>query len=197
MGANLNKQLKKFIKEAGQEACQRARIYAKAKVQNDFDEKLIQELAKITGHEHLAATCYVDVYLDDNGHLSTDMYNDYAVLNPDDFKSNSSFHQSGAPWTTATENVGLHKDDFWEQYSLRKDGELETAQHGRLDLEWVTDNFWDGIVWKTNGWPRGDADILSAYPDKEIPAVKLIESYIRKYNKSQRYWQYIQEGLGI
>lgn len=197
MGASLNKQLKKIVKERGQEAAQRAHIYASSKVQNDFDEELIGELAKITGHEHLAATCYVDIELNADGSLSTEMYNDYSVLDPDVFKSKSSFHQSGAPWVSVSRHYDLHRDAFWEEHNARQENGIKSPQYGSLDLDWVTDNFWDGIVWKTNGWPLGNADFLSAWSERETPAVKLIELYIRKYNRSRRYWQYIQEGLGI
>ena len=176
-----------IAKEIEQIAVARARY----RVQDDFNRELIEEIANKTGHPNLAATCFVDVDLSSNDDLDVHVYNDDTVIDGL-YSSNSSFHKSGGKWSSITRHYSMSKDEFWERKFTEAYG---GESHGIVDTEWLADNFWDGVYWATNGWPRGDVDFLTSYKYNDVSAISVIKSYYKRYVRSNRFQQYINEEI--
>lgn len=176
-----------IAKEIEQIAVARARY----RVQDDFNRELIEEIANKTGHPNLAATCFVDVDLSSNDDLDVHVYNDHTVIDGL-YSSNSSFHKSGGKWSSITRHYSMSKDEFWERKFTEDYG---GESHGIVDTEWLADNFWDGVYWATNGWPRGDVDFLTSYKYNDVSAISVIKSYYKRYVRSNRFQQYINEEI--
>ena len=175
-----------IAKEVEKTAIARARY----RVQNDFNRELISEIARKTEHENLAATCFVDVDLSSDDELEVRVYNDWTVIEGL-YSSNSSFHQSGDKWRSIRKHYSMSKDEFWE----RKYNGEDSGDYGVVDPEWLADNFWDGVYYMTNGWPRSDAEFLGVYKYRDVSAISVIESYYNRYVKSNRFQKYIQEEI--
>ena len=171
--------------EVGKIAAARARY----RVQDDFNRELVDEIANKTGHENLAATCFVDVNLESDDSLDVHVYNDGSVIDGL-YNSNSSFHQSGGKWRSVAQHYNMSKYEFWEKKS-----EGYSGDYGILDVEWLADNFWDGVYYATNGWPRSDAEFLSVYRYSDVSAISVIKSYYNRYVNSNKFPKYVQEEI--
>lgn len=191
MGSGFYKDYKNAIEQVRKDTEAVAVARARYRVQDDFNRELIEEIADKTGHPNLAASCFVDVDLSSNDDLDVHIYNDHNVLEGL-YTSNSSFHKSGEKWMSITKHYNMSKDEFWEKKQFEDYG---GGSYGVVDTEWLADNFWDGTYWATNGWPRGDADILDSYPYKDVSAISVIKSYYGRYIRSNRFQQYIQEEI--
>lgn len=167
--------------------------YARARyrVQDDFNRDLLKQIADKTEHPRLAATCFVDVALGSNDDLNVRVYNDWRQIDGL-FSSNSSFHQSGGKWQSVTEHYGMSKDEFWENKYFGQEGD---KSYGVVDPEWLADNFWDGIYYATNGWPRSDAEFLTVYRYQDVSAISVIKAYYNNYVNSNTFQKYIQEEI--
>ena len=167
--------------------------YARARyrVQDDFNRDLLKQIADKTEHPRLAATCFVDVALGSNDDLNVRVYNDWRQIDGL-FSSNSSFHQSGEKWQSVTEHYGMSKDEFWENKYFGQEGD---KSYGVVDPEWLADNFWDGVYYATNGWPRSDAEFLSVYKYQDVSAISVIKAYYNNYVRSNIFQKYIQEEI--
>ena len=177
--------------EIAEEAVKIAVARARYRVQEDYNRELIQEIASKTGHENLASTCFVEVDISSKDNLKVDVYTDSDMIEGL-HKSNSSFHQDGGKWRSVKRHYGMSRDDFWE----RKDSGYEDGgSFGTVDTEWLTDNFWNGVYYATNGWPLGNADFLQVYPYNDISADFITSSYHKRYVKSQRFQKYIAEEI--
>ena len=168
-------------------------VYARARyrVQDDFNRDLLKQIADKTEHPRLAATCFVDVALGSNDDLNVRVYNDWRPIDGL-FSSNSSFHQSGGKWQSVTEHYGMSKDEFWENKYFGQEGD---KSYGVVDPEWLADNFWDGVYYATNGWPRSDAEFLSVYKYQDVSAISVIKAYYNNYVNSNTFQKYIQEEI--
>ena len=173
--------------DAAKEAYARARY----RVQDDFNRDLLKQIADKTDHPRLAATCFVDVEWGSNDDLDVHVYNDWRQIDGL-FSSNSSFHQSGEKWKSVTEHYGMSKDEFWEKKYFGEEG---NKSYGVVDPEWLADNFWDGIYYATNGWPRSDAEFLSVYRYQDVSAISVIKDYYNNYVNSNTFQKYIQEEI--
>ena len=171
--------------EVGKIAAARARY----RVQDDFNRELVDEIANKTGHENLAATCFVNVNLESDDSLDVHVYNDGSVIDGL-YNSNSSFHQSGGKWRSVAKHYNMSKDEFWEKKS-----EGYSGDYGILDTEWLADNFWDGVYYATNGWPIGSAEFLSVYKYNDVSAISVIKSYYNRYVNSNKFQKYVQEEI--
>lgn len=164
---------------------------ARYRVQEDYNTELIQKIAVKTGHENLAAACFVDVDLDSTDSLEVHAYHDWTMIDGL-YHSNSSFHQSGDTWTSIEDHYSMSKEEFWE----KKEEGYGGGAYGAVDSEWIMDNFWDGVYWITNGWPRGNAEFLHSYRIRtKVAAGDIIEAYHNKYVSSNRFQKYIQEEI--
>ena len=85
----------------------------------------------------------------------------------------------------------MSREEFWEN----KENGYGGGSFGRVDSEWILDNFWDGVYWVTNGWPLGNAEYLSTWKTHDVSAVSVIESYHNKYVRSNKFQKYIQEEI--
>ena len=191
MGADVHALLEKLAKELAEEKVKAAAEIAGYRTQNDFNNELCDYVADVTGHKHLATTCFVEVSIESGIDLKVEAFTD-SEYSLKVFKSNSSFHQGGGKWRSIKSHYTMSSDDFWERKIL---GDEPSRQYGALDMDWVTDNFWDGIVYSTNGWPLGKADYLAVYKDREIPARAAVASYVDKYIADDRYPKYILDEL--
>lgn len=174
--------------EKMQEAC----AIARAKVQEDFDNEIVDFVAKYTGHHTLSQTVFVTVSLDSID-LDVDTYtnSDYIF---GVFTSNSDFHPGVENWKRVSKLKGMSKDEFWDR---KLSGQLEGGNYGGVESDWLTDNFWSGIVVGTNGWPRGDAEFLSVIRSRGKSGNDAAKQYVDKYKASGRYQAYILEALGL
>ncbi len=163
---------------------------ARAKVQQDFDNEIVDFVAGYTGHSTLAQTVFVEINLN-SIHLDVEEYtnSDY-ILGV--FSSNSSFHPEFEGWKRVSKLKGMSKDTFWD---LKLNGELDGGDYGGVESDWLTDNFWKGIVVGTNGWPRGDAEVLSVIRSRGISGKSAVDQYVKNYNASGRYPAYIREAV--
>lgn len=183
----------KAVEDITKEVNDRAVSYARYKVQEDFNTELIKEVAKKTGHKNLATTVFVDVSLESDDSLKVHFYNDASWIEGD-YHSNSSFHQSGGKWSSVSEHYGLSKDDFWDmKFNEGYGGDA----HGTVDSDWLADNFWDGIIYYTNGWPRGAAEYLYVGKRHEKSAESVMDEYVKKYISNGRYQRYIMEAISM
>lgn len=178
--------VEKKRKMAAEEAIKRATY----RVQEDFNRELVDEIARKTGHEHLATTCFAAITPVGDSGFHYHIYNDASMIDGL-FRSNSSFHQGNGGWTPVSQHYGMSKEEFWERKAMGEDG----GDFGGVDAEWLADNFWDGIYWATNGWPRSDADFLSSYQYNDVSAISVIKSYCKRYERSKRYQKYVEEEL--
>lgn len=192
MSSNFYKDYEDAVEQIRKDAEKQAIARARYRVQDDFNRELISEIAQKTGHENLAATCFVDVDLSSDDDLDVRIYNDWTVIEGF-YSSNSSFHQSGGKWQSVTEHYGMSKDEFWERKYSGEDG----GDYGVVDPEWLADNFWDGVYYATNGWPRGGAEFLSVYRYNDVSAISVIKSYYNRYLRSNKFQKYIQEELNV
>lgn len=192
MASDFYKDYKNAVEQIRAEAETTARARARYRVQDDFNNELIEKIATETGHPNLATTCFVDVDMESNLDLNVNIYNDWTVIDGM-FSSKSSYHQSGSPWESIGINYYLSKDEFWDR---KESGEDNLGNnHGIVDSEWLADSFWDGIYTATNGWPLGDAMFLSVYKYRDTSAISIIQSYFKNYVKSNKYSKYTQEEL--
>lgn len=190
MGSSFDKDYKNAVEKIRKDAEAQAIARARYRVQDDFNRELVAQIANKTGHENLAATCFVDVELSSNNDLDVRVYNDWTVIEGL-YNSNSSFHQSGGKWRSVSEHYGMSKDEFWERKYNGEDG----GNYGTIDSEWLADNFWDGVYYATNGWPRSDAQFLTVYKYHDVSALSVIESYYNRYVNSNKFQKYIQEEI--
>lgn len=192
MSSDFYDDYKNAVEQIRKDVEAKATARARYKVQNDFNTELINEIANKTGHENLASTCFVDVELDSDYSLDVRVYNDWTVIEGL-YSSNSSFHQSGGKWQSVTEHYGMSREDFWERKFNGEDG----GNYGTVDSEWLADNFWDGVYYATNAWPRSDAEFLVVYKYHDVSAVSVIESYYDRYVNSNRFQKYIQKEINM
>ena len=172
---------------------------ARYRVQDDFNRELIKEIATKTEHENLAATCFVDVNLESDDSLDVHVYNDWTVIDGL-YNSNSSFHQSGGEWKSVVDNYSTSREEFWSNLESMKDEygdewRRHRGNYGTVDPEWLADNFWDGVYYTTNGWPRSSAEFLSVYKYHDVSALSVIKSYYNRYLRSNKFQKYIQEEI--
>lgn len=183
---DFKKVVEKKRKVAVDEAIKRA-VY---RVQEDFNNEFVDVLAERTGHPNLATTCFVDVTPNGENGLHYRFYNDASMIDGI-FSSNSSFHKSGDKWIQVSQHYGMSREEFWERKSMGEDG----GSFGVVDPEWLADNFWDGIYWATNGWPRSSAEFLVSYHYNDVSALSVIKDYIKQYKASNRFKKYVNEEL--
>lgn len=192
MGSTFDKDYKNAVEQIRKDVEEQAVARARYRVQDDFNRELIQEIANKTGHENLAATCFVDIDLSSNNDLDVHVYNDWTVIEGL-YSSNSSFHQKGGKWESIEEHYSMSKDEFW---TMKEEG-YGGGSYGIVDSEWLADNFWDGVYYATNGWPRSDAEFLSVYRYHDTSAISVIQSYYNRYVNSNKFQKYIQEEINI
>lgn len=184
----------KQIAQAGEsiaaEKAQEAYGIARARVQEDFNNELVDFVAGYTGHPTLSKTVFAVVNLN-SIHLDVEKYTD-----PDYilgvFSSNSDFHPGFADWRRVSKLRGMSKDEFWDR---KLSGELGGGDYGGVESDWLTDNFWSGIVVGTNGWPRGEAEFLSVIRSRGVSGKSAVDQYVKNYNASGRYPAYIREAM--
>ena len=181
---------KRVVEEKRRAAAIKAVQRATYRVQEDFNTELIEEIATRTGHPNLATTCFVDITANGESGFHCHIYNDASMIDGL-FSSNSSFHQGSGGWTSVSQHYGMSKYEFWARKESGEDG----GDYGGVDAEWLADNFWDGIYWATNGWPRSGAEFLSSYSYNDTSAISVIKSYCERYRKSKRYQKYVDEEL--
>lgn len=180
------KAVEKKRKISAEEAVKRA-VY---RVQEDFNNELVDEIAKRTGHPNLATTCFVDITPNGENGFHYKFYNDSSMIDGI-FSSNSSFHKGGGKWTIVDEHYGMSRSEFWERKAMGEDG----GDFGIVDIDWLADNFWDGTYWATNGWPRGDAEFLMSYKYNDVSAISVMKDYVEQYKASKRFKKYLNEEL--
>lgn len=192
MGSDFYKDYKNAVEQIRKDAEAKATARARYRVQDDFNRELINEIAIKTDHPNLTATCFVDIDLSSDYSLDVHVYNDWTVIEGM-YNSNSSFHQSGGKWQSITEHYSMSKSEFWE----RKFNGEDDGGYGVVDPEWLADNFWDGVYYATNGWPRTDAEFLAVYKYHDVSAISVIESYYNRYVRSNKFQKYIQEEINM
>ena len=192
MGSTFDKDYKNAVEQIRKDIEEQAIARARYRVQDDFNRELVKEIANKTGHENLAATCFVDIDLGSNNDLDVHVYNDWTVIDGL-YSSNSSFHQSGGKWRSIEEHYSMSKSEFW---AMKEEG-YGGGSYGTVDPEWLADNFWDGVYYATNGWPRSDAEFLSVYKYHDTSAISVIQSYYKRYVNSNKFQKYIQEEINM
>lgn len=188
--SDIYKQIAKIGESIAEDVRQQVYGIARAKVQNDFNNEVVDYVASYTNHPTLSQTVFVDIQLDSID-LRVEKYTDSSFV-AGKFKSRSSFHPGFEGWRRVSKLRGMSKSEFWELKSM---GELDGGDYGGVDSDWVTDNFWDGIVVGTNGWPRGSAEFLSVIRSREASGKEALNQYVRDYIASERYPKYILEAL--
>lgn len=201
MGSDFYKDLDNAYKQITKETEKIAVARARYRVQDDFNRELVEEIATKTEHENLAATCFVDVNLESDDSLDVHVYNDWTVIDGL-YNSNSSFHQSGGKWEPVIDNYNTSREEFWSNLDSMKDEHGDDwrrhrGSYGTVDPEWLADNFWDGVYWVTNGWPRSSAEMLHSWPTHDVSAVSVIKSYYNRYLRSNKFQKYIQEEINV
>lgn len=191
MSVDWYKDYRNAVEQVRADAAAEAHARARYQVQDDFNRELLSEIARKTGHETLAATCFVDVDLDSYDDLDVRVYNDWTVIEGL-YSSKSSYHQTGGKWKSIRQNYGLHIDDFWAR---KESGNDLDNNYGTVDAEWMADNFWDGIYYATNGWPLGNVEYLEVFTIHETSAISVIQSYYNRYLRSGRFYKYILEEI--
>lgn len=181
---------KRVVEEKRKIAAEEAVRRAAYRVQEDFNTELIEEIASRTGHPNLATTCFVDITANGEKGYHYHIYNDASMIDGL-FSSNSSFHQGSGGWTPVAQHYGMSQAEFWARKENGEDG----GDYGGIDPWWLADNFWDGVYWATNGWPRGNAEFLSSFPYNDVSAISVIKAYCKRYEKSKRYQKYVNEEL--
>lgn len=188
--SNIYKQIAKIGESIAEDVKQQVYGIARAKVQNDFNNEVVDYVASYTNHPTLSQTVFVDISLDSID-LKVDKYTDSSFV-AGIFKSNSSFHPGFEGWRRVSKLRGMSHSEFWE---LKRNGELDGGDYGGVDSDWLTDNFWGGIVVGTNGWPKGSAEFLSVTRSREASGKQALDAYVRDYIASERYQKYILEAL--
>ena len=172
------------------EKAQEAYGIARAKAQRDFDNEIVNFVASYTGHPTLAQTVFAELNLNSID-LDVEEYTNsdyiYGV-----FESNSDFHPGVENWKRVSKLRGMSKDEFWDR---KLSGELSGGDYGGVESDWLTDNFWKGIVVGTNGWPRGEAEFLSVIRSSGVSGQNAVNQYVKNYNASGRYPEYIREAF--
>ena len=188
--SDIYQQIAEIGESIAKEKAQKAYGIARAKVQNDFDNEIVNFVSGYTGHPTLAQTVFVEINLN-SIHLDVEKYtnSDY-ILGV--FSSNSDFHPGFEGWRRVSKLKGMSRDEFWD---LKLSGELSVGDYGGVESDWLTDNFWQGIVVGTNGWPRGEAEFLSVVRSRGISGKSAVDQYVKNYNASGRYPAYILEAL--
>ena len=192
MRSNWYKDFEAAAQALGTEIAERAYAAARYDVQDDFNNELVDYVARATGHESLAATVFVEVELDSYDYLNVNKYTEAAYVYGV-YKSKSSYHQGYEGWKVVRKFKTMSKDEFWE---MRESGaDADHKNYGGVDSEWMTDNFWDGIVYCTNGWPLGEADFLSEFIIREKSAASAVDDYIHAYQASNRFAKHVQKEI--
>lgn len=191
MGSDFFKDLNDAYENVRSDVADRATARARYRVQEDFNRELIKEIALQTGHKTLAAICFVEITIDNNDFLDIHAYHDWNLLEGK-YSSRSSFHKSGDTWTSIADHYSMSKSEFWEKKENEGYG---GGSYGKVNPEWIADNFWDGTYIATNGWPLGDAEFLHVYEYRDIGAADVIEDYRKKYVRSGRFDKYVQEAI--
>lgn len=192
MKSNFYKDFEEAAKALTREIAERAYAIARYDVQEDFNNELSAYVADVTGHSNLANTCFVEVELDSYNYLKVNKYTESAYV-AGVFSSNSSYHRGFEGWEIVRKFKTMSRDEFWD---MRLSGEDEDHRnYGGVDSDWVTDNFWDGIVYSTNGWPLSNADFLAVYKSHEISAATAVEDYINAYIGQGRFPRHIQNAI--
>lgn len=193
MSSTFDKDLNNAYEQIRKETEKKAVARARYRVQEDYNTELINEIANKTGHENLAAACFVDIDLDSKDSLNVRAYHDWTMIEGL-YSSKSSFHQRGDQWKSIDEHYTMSREEFWE----KKENDYGGGSFGVVDTEWIMDNFWDGVYWVTNGWPLGNAEFLHAWEvNAEVSAESIIESYHDRYVRSNRFQRYIQEEIDM
>lgn len=182
--------IRKALEEKGKEAFDKAVKYARYKTQEDFNTELIKEITAKTGHKNFAATVFVETNLESDGTLDYEIFTEEAWINGM-YESNSSFHKGFGGWSPIEEHYGMSKYEFWELKSEGYEGHA-----GGVDPDWLVDNFWKGIEFYTNGWPRGAAEYLFVGTRRVVSADAVATAWINKYKSNKIYQKYIIEALG-
>lgn len=181
----LREEAKKRTSDVLAKATERA-IY---RVQRDFHTKPIEEIAEKTGHNTLAQACYC--MLDVKGsNIDIDIYYDASFIDGI-YESNSSYHQDGGKWRSVRKNYNLSSYDFWEMFYNGETG----GSYGEIESEWIMKNFWNGVEYSTNGWPRGSAEYLQIIKGKTTSAYSVAQNFINNYIAEGHYEAYIQEEM--
>lgn len=166
---------------------------ARYEAQNDFNKELVPYVAKRTGHDHLAATVFIEVELDSQNDLKYDVYTEEAYV-AGLFKSRSSYHPGYEGWEEVDKFKSMTRAQFWRMRFSGADAEHET--YGGVEADWVTDNFWEGIKYVTNGWPLTKARKLSVKTKNEnVSGEDATKEYIDRYISEGRYAAHIQNAI--
>lgn len=192
MKSNFYKDFEAAAKALTRDIAEQAWSVARYNVQEDFDRELCNYIADVTDHSHLAYTCFVSVELNSYDHLDVNKYTEEAYVSGI-FRSNSSYHKGFEGWQPVEKFQTMSRDEFWDMKFFEEDSDHKN--YGGIDAEWVTDNFWNGIVYSTNGWPLSDANFLSVYTSREISAELAVEDYINTYIAQGRFQQHIQNAI--
>ena len=192
MSSNFYKDFEAAAQALGAEIAERAYAAARYDVQDDFNNELVDYVARSTGHDSLAATVFVEVELDSYDVLNVNKYTEEAYV-AGIYTSKSSYHQGYEGWKPVKKFKRMSRDEFWE---MRESGADEGhPNYGGVQAGWMTDNFWNGIVYCTNGWPLGEADFLQEFKIYEKSAASAVEDYIRKYQTSNRFSKHVQKEI--
>lgn len=190
---NIYKEMKAVAEEWGKEIAEQIYAAARYEVQEDFNEELVPHVASLTGHENLANTVFVEVSLDSTNDLDVNKYTEEAYV-AGLFKSRSSYHPGYEGWKEVAKFKGMTREEFWDMRLSGADEDHGT--YGGVQSAWVTDNFWRGKVWVTNGWPRSDAETLHAFEiDERVSGEQAVDSYIYKYIADGRYPKHILKAM--
>lgn len=189
--SDIRKAIEMYGKSIAEEKLMQACRIAKDKVQNDFNNEVVEFVASYTGHPNLSQSVFLDVELDSID-LNVNKYTEEAFV-AGLFKSNSSLHPGFGGWDTDEPSIlsGMSRNEFWH---LKKSG-FNFGTHGGVSSGWLVDNFWAGIVVGTNGWPRGNAEFLAVYTSSEASGADAVKQYIARYKSSGRYPKYILEAI--
>lgn len=187
------KDLEAAAQALGEEVAERAYAAARYKVQEDFNKELVPYVAKMTGHNNLAATVFAEVQLNSRNDLNVDMYTEEGYV-AGLFQSKSSYHPGYEGWQEVSKFKSMTRSQFW---AMRLSGEDEDhGTYGGIEADWVTDNFWKGIQYVTNGWPLGGAEMLEVWTENEdVSGEEAVSAYISKYTSDGRYAAHIQEAI--
>ena len=192
MGSNFYKDLEAAAQALGAEIAERAYAAARYDVQDDFNNELVNYVANATGHDSLAATVFVEVELDSHDSLKVNKYTEAAYV-AGVYESKSSYHRGYEGWQVVHKFKTMSRDEFWDMRTSGADA--DHGNYGGVDSEWMTDNFWEGIVYCTNGWPLGNVDFLSEFIIREKSAASAVEDYISKYIADGRFASHIQNEI--
>lgn len=193
MGRKFNKQCNDYINGILAEVQEEAYARARYRAQVDFNTEMIDEIADRTGHKNLANTCFAEVSIESKKRLEIDYYTDDSLIEGI-HRSNSSFHKSGGRWKSVTKHYGMSREDFWENKFSGEDN----GEYGTVDADWLTDNFWYGTYYATNGWPRSQHnEFLQVYKYHDLSAEQICKEYTARYKSERRFDRYVREELNL